>query len=152
MTAAAESRQLPWADNVDHQCFGCAPWNPRGVALSFVRSGDELATSLRLGHEFESYPGMVHGGIVALVCDETMGNLVVLDLGVAAVTTSLRMRYVGVVRVDRSYRVLARLTGTSRDVVTATADVTDADGNLVASAAAGYHPLAERIPPSITPG
>lgn len=127
---------LPWRD---HDCFGCAPGNPHGLGLTFTRDGDGIRTTFDLGHHYESYPGVVHGGIVALVCDETMGNLIVLRDGVPAVTTSLRMRYVRTVHVGHLHRVDARLLSDSGDLVKASAEVTDVLGDLVASATATYH-------------
>jgi acyl-coenzyme A thioesterase PaaI-like protein len=130
---------LPWRTREDHRCFGCAPGNPHGLGLSFHHDGQTLWTELDLGHHYESYPGVVHGGIVALVCDETMGNLIVLRDGSPAVTTSLRMRYVGTVHVGHPHRVTASLTSETPTMVHAVADVTDARGDLVASATATYH-------------
>ncbi|MCF7548542.1 PaaI family thioesterase [Pseudonocardia sp. WMMC193] len=127
---------LPWTD---HDCFGCAPGNPHGLGLVFAREGAGLTTDFDLGHHYESYPGVVHGGIVALICDETMGNLIMLDGGPLAVTTSMRMRYVGTVHVGLPHRVTAHLITVGPDLVKATADVSDARGDLVASATATYH-------------
>lgn len=162
---AAAPVTLPWRD---HDCFGCAPDNPCGLGLTFTEDGAAGAPGIRteftLGRHYESYPGVVHGGIVALVCDETMGNLIVLRDGTPAVTTSLRMRYVGTVRVGLRYQVTAALTastasttdtavlpGSSRrgpaGLVTATADVTDARGDLVATATATYHLVTDRSIP-----
>lgn len=129
---------LPWRD---HDCFGCAPGNPHGLGLSFEQAGDMLWTEFDLGHHYESYPGVVHGGIVALICDETMGNLIVLRDAEPAVTTSLRMRYVGTVHVGLPHRVTARLATESAELVKASAEVTTANGDLVATATATYHPL-----------
>ncbi|MCE0764853.1 PaaI family thioesterase [Pseudonocardia kujensis] len=143
---------LPWRTRTDHRCFGCAPGNPHGLGLTFSADGNGLRTDFDLGHHYESYPGVVHGGIVALICDETMGNLIVLRDGTPAVTTSLRMRYVGTVHVGRPYRVTAVLSAVTEPMagsanaaagglVKATADVTDARGDVVASATATYHPV-----------
>ena len=150
---------LPWRTRADHRCFGCAPGNPRGLRLTFTGDGDRLSTDVDLDHHYESYPGVVHGGIVALVCDETMGNLIVLRDGTPAVTTSLRMRYVRTIHVGRPYRVTAVLTSVATPstddgtgpvpgvLVKAVADVTDARGELVASATATYHPVTDRSTP-----
>ncbi|MTD58239.1 PaaI family thioesterase [Amycolatopsis pithecellobii] len=129
---------LPWARRADHHCFGCAPGNPRGLALEFEEDGDRLRTEFTVDRHYESYPGVVHGGILALICDETMGNLVVLRLGVAALTTSMRTRYVGVVRIGTRYRCVAHAQFTE-GLVRASAEVLDPDGALVGAATANYH-------------
>jgi acyl-coenzyme A thioesterase PaaI-like protein len=126
---------LPWTSS----CFGCSHDNPHGLGLTFTRDAAGFHTDFDLGGHYSSYPGVVHGGIVALVCDETMGNLIMLDGGAVAVTTSLRMRYVGTVHVGLPHRVTAHLTSAADSLVKATADVTDARGDLVASATATYH-------------
>lgn len=150
MTRAAPVA-LPWRGRVDHRCFGCAPRNPHGLGLTFHADRDGLSTDFDLGHDYESYPGVVHGGIVALICDETMGNLIVLRDGTPAVTTSLRMRYVGTVHVGRPHRVTAALTSVTDRSIGAAADVTDAAGLLVATATASYHPLPAEAPPRGAP-
>jgi acyl-coenzyme A thioesterase PaaI-like protein len=145
---AAPALTLPWADRADAHCFGCAPANPAGLGLRFVPDGDGLAADLCLDRRYESYPGVLHGGIVALVCDEVMGNLVVLRHGRPAVTTSLRMRYVGIVAVGARYRCSATLAApTHTGTIAGRAEVRDADGALMATATATYHPLpADSLP------
>lgn len=132
MTAA-----LPWAGRPDHHCFGCSSANPSGLRLAFTEDGDMLTAEFTLGRDFESYPGVVHGGITAVVCDETMGNLIVLRCGVPALTTTLRNRYLGVVSVGRTYRCVARATF-GGELVPAEAEILDARGQVVATATATY--------------
>ncbi|EFL28105.1 putative thioesterase family protein [Streptomyces himastatinicus ATCC 53653] len=138
----ADAVPLPWAGRADHHCFGCAPAtaNPRGLSLTFERTGDRLGTAFVLDHHYESYPGVVHGGILGLICDETMGNLVVLRLGVPALTTSMRMRYLGVVSVGHRYRCTAEATEGAGGLLTARAEVLDEHGTPVATATAHYQP------------
>jgi acyl-coenzyme A thioesterase PaaI-like protein len=85
----------------------------------------------------------VHGGIVALVCDETMGNLIVLRHGdsAVAVTTSMRLRYFGTVRVGVAHLITARITAADDSVITTSAEVTGPEGDLLATATAGYRLL-----------
>lgn len=128
---------LPWSRRADHHCFGCSPVNPAGLRLEFAEDGDTLVAEFVLDKHYESYPGVVHGGILAVIADETMGNLAVLRLGVPALTTSMRMRYVGIVRVGGRYRCLARTT--ERDgLVSATAEIVDTRDAVVATATATY--------------
>ena len=136
---------LPWAGR-DHHCFGCSPANGRGLQLDFTRTGGALETSFRLDRHYESYPGVAHGGIVAVICDETLGNLVVLELGAPAVTTTMRMRYVGVVAVDREYRCVAQVDATRNGLIHGRADVFDGDGALVAVGTAAYRPRTHPSP------
>lgn len=106
---AGDFVELPWETLVDHNCFGCSPKNPSGLRLRFSAHSDGLATRFRLGRAFESYPGVVHGGILSAICDETMGNLLVLRTGGSAFTVALRMRFVAPLKVDHEYSCVARL-------------------------------------------
>ena len=132
MTAA-----LPWSTRADHHCFGCSPSNPAGLSLEFDDGGDHLTAEFELDKHYESYPGVVHGGITAVICDETMGNLIVMRLGVPALTTSMRTRYVGVLSTGRRYRCVAR-ADFGKDLVHATAEIFDSGDNVVTTATATY--------------
>ncbi|MDN5914536.1 MAG: PaaI family thioesterase [Pseudonocardia sp.] len=135
----ADELALPWADRADGRCFGCSPTNPVGLGLRFVPDGDGISASFCPDRRYESYPGVLHGGIVALICDEVMGNLVVLRHGRPAVTTSMRMRYVGVIAIDGHYRCHATIDGTGP--VAGRAEIRTADGAVLATATASYLPV-----------
>ena len=57
-------------------CFGCAPHNPIGLRLFFQEERDGFSTRFRLGPDYESFPGVIHGGIVAAILDETLAQTV----------------------------------------------------------------------------
>lgn len=132
--------EVPWAQQPDYHCFGCSPHNSSGLRLRFEPYEDgALRTELCLTRAHESYPGVVHGGVVSTVCDEIMGNLVVLRHGTPAFTVSQRMRYFTPLAVGSTYRCVARLRdGGDGKVVQALAEVLDVDGELMASSAASY--------------
>ena len=134
----------PWLVLPDYQCFGCSPHNTAGLRLSFWESadGEGLETPLVFGRAHESYPGVVHGGIVATVCDEAMGNLLVLRTGVTHFTVTLRTRFLTPLAVGAAYRCVATVrpepgSGGQRQ---AAADVLDEAGGTVASATGTYQP------------
>lgn len=132
--------ELPWASRPDHHCFGCSAANPRGLALEFRHSDDQLSTEVLLDHHYESYPGVTHGGILGLICDETIGNLIVIERETPAVTTSMRMRYVGVARIGSRYRCVARIGSTTNGLISGSAEILDEAGALIATATATYQP------------
>jgi acyl-coenzyme A thioesterase PaaI-like protein len=144
---AAEPVRPPWLVLPDYQCFGCSPHNAAGLQLQFwLREGGEsLQTPLRFGREHESYPGVVHGGIVGTVCDEIMGNLLVLTSGVTHFTVTLRIRFLSPLAVGADYTCVAELrpTGPEARQRQATADVLDAAGRTVATANGTYQPASE---------
>lgn len=62
-------------------CFVCGRDN--GVGLKMVWDNHpeegEIRAMVTVSEEFNGYPGVVHGGIVAAVLDETGGRTVLLD-------------------------------------------------------------------------
>lgn len=126
----------------DYQCFGCSPHNAAGLRMRFWESadGDGLEAPITFGREHESYPGVVHGGIVATVCDEIMGNLLVLRSGLTHFTVTLRTRFLAPVAVGAAYRCVAtaRPETAASGPRQATAEVLDESGRTVASATGTY--------------
>ncbi|MRH88329.1 PaaI family thioesterase [Nocardia sp. SYP-A9097] len=133
---------VPWSVIPDYHCFGCSPHNESGLRLSFTPDGDGLAARFCLGRSFESYPGVVHGGLIGVICDEVMGNLIVLARHVPAFTVSQRTRFLTPLLIDREYRCVATLSGDGTEQpIRASADILDADGAVCATSAATYQPF-----------
>ncbi|CAI7977082.1 PaaI family thioesterase [Frankia sp. Hr75.2] len=140
---AQELVATPWAVLDDYQCFGCSPHNAKGLQLRFKALPDGLATVFQLGSAHESYPGVVHGGLAGVICDETMGNLIVLRTGKPAFTTAMRLRYLAPIPVGAPHECRARIVNTGdTGLINAEADILDATGGVVATARATYRPVA----------
>ena len=62
-------------------CFLCGLQNPVGLKLAFYDDADagQVRTEFTIADEYQGYPGVVHGGIVAGVLDETVGRAMMLD-------------------------------------------------------------------------
>jgi uncharacterized protein (TIGR00369 family) len=129
---------LPWYVLADYQCFGCSPHNPAGVQLQFTHHGDGLRTVFRLGRAHESYPGVVHGGLLGVIVDEIMGNLIVLQTGEIPFTTGMRLRYVLPVVVGGQYECTARVRDTGSQLIHTESEIRDEHGALVLTATASY--------------
>lgn len=58
-------------------CFVCGVENPFGLRIRFFSTGHhQVRAEVTFGDEYQSYPGMTHGGILATILDETMGRAV----------------------------------------------------------------------------
>jgi len=63
----------------DH-CFICGRKNPVGLKMHFYTTGpDEVSADYTVPDRYQGYPGIVHGGIVASILDETAGRSVMAD-------------------------------------------------------------------------
>ena len=80
--------------NIDHfpDCVVSGTANPMGVGIKVHREGDVAVSRLTLGAAFEGAPGRAHGGIVAALFDDVMGNVLMIH-GTAAFTGRLTISY-----------------------------------------------------------
>jgi acyl-coenzyme A thioesterase PaaI-like protein len=90
------------------QCFACGDDNPIGMHLEGIRrEGDEVRATLRPRVEFQSYPGMLHGGLSATALDEMMGYAAILLAGTWSATARMEVRF----RAPVPYDVALELVG-----------------------------------------
>ena len=61
-------------------CFVCGVENPFGLKLNFYQNGpDEIIADYTVAEQYQGYPGVVHGGIVAAMLDEVTGRVFMGD-------------------------------------------------------------------------
>ncbi|MDR3348023.1 MAG: PaaI family thioesterase [Acidaminococcales bacterium] len=78
--------EYPW-------CFGCGRDNPAGLKLEFTLEQGIYSAVFTPRREHQGYDGMVHGGIIAALLDEVMGDYVYELTGQKAFTARLQLRY-----------------------------------------------------------
>ncbi len=122
-------------------CFLCGRQNPVGLKLDFYEDAEaeQVRVEFVVPDEYQGYPGVVHGGIVAAVLDEVAGRAVMIDGSDHDLMATLRLtvRYrrptptetplVAVGWVERRGGVGARVAGEIRrpdGAVTAEAEAT----------------------------
>jgi acyl-coenzyme A thioesterase PaaI-like protein len=94
-------------------CFACGDANPIGMHLDDIRrEGDQVLATLHPRPEFQSYPGVLHGGLSATALDEVMGYASILLAGVWAATATMDLRYRAQVPYDAPLPLVAGLTDT----------------------------------------
>ncbi len=78
-------------------CFICGRQNPVGLKADIYNDLDhrQVSCELVIGEEYQGYPGVVHGGIVAALLDEISGRAILLESGPEnlMVTLKLEIRY-----------------------------------------------------------
>jgi acyl-coenzyme A thioesterase PaaI-like protein len=95
------------------QCFACGDANPIGMHLDDIRRvGDEVHATLHPRPEYQSYPGVLHGGLAATALDEVMGYAAILLAGIWAATATMELRYRAQVPYDAPLPLVAGLVDT----------------------------------------
>jgi uncharacterized protein (TIGR00369 family) len=75
----ADLMALKKQPNSDH-CFICGRKNPHGLYMTFYDNGEnEVISEYTVSEDYQSYPGIVHGGIVATMLDEVVGRVSMID-------------------------------------------------------------------------
>ncbi len=81
-----------------NDCFACGHVND-GLGLVFDQSGvDTISSEWFCESRYHSYPGVLHGGIIATILDCAMTNCLLMQ-GIAAVTADMHIEYRKPVRI-----------------------------------------------------
>lgn len=75
------------------RCFVCGLQNPVGLRLAFYEDPDneQVRAEFTVPDEYQGYPGIVHGGIVAAILDEVSGRAVMLRTSTENLMATLRL-------------------------------------------------------------
>jgi acyl-coenzyme A thioesterase PaaI-like protein len=120
----------------DGRCFGCGPLNEEGLQMTFLPEGDVSVTEFEVPARYQSWKGVVHGGMVALMLDEAVG-WAAWHNGHPGVTGKLEVRYRLPLKVGERVRLSGRVDNVRRTLVYATAKIERiSDGATVAEATA----------------
>src|ERR1700704_4178205 len=120
----------------DGHCFGCGPLNPEGFRLMFVPGPSGSSVEFVVPERFQSWAGMAHGGITALLLDEAVG-WAAWHAGHPGVTGRLQVNYRRPLKLGESVRVVGKVERVRRSLVYASAYVENReDGSRIADATA----------------
>lgn len=128
----------------DSLCFVCDERNSRGLRIPFFHDDetDTVFAEFTLDEASSGPPALVHGGLLMTLCDEAMGWAVIVVAGVWALTASNTHRFLRPVRLNRPYRVEARITRRDEAGVHVTATIVSVpNGKLSVEAEAVFSPL-----------
>lgn len=120
---------------VDNMCFACGRGNPIGLRLEFRFVADDYTTTFEVRPEHQGWAGVVHGGLLATVLDETMARLL-WEKEINAITGRLEVRYHKPVQVGDTVEVRGRITRQRPPIVMTAAEAVGNDGSVVAEATA----------------
>jgi acyl-coenzyme A thioesterase PaaI-like protein len=118
-------------------CFACGKENENGLQLDFSFSKQEkrIQTTFLPSDTYQGWKGVLHGGIIATLVDESMAKLA-QRLGYRALTASLDIRFKEVAKTSDSLHVSAEIVKYTKKLLYAKALATRIDGGVIAEAQA----------------
>lgn len=122
-------------------CFVCGEDNDAGIQTRFYVEEGLVKAKLKPRQHHCGYRGMVHGGIVASILDESMGWAAARAIGRMCLTGELTVRYLETVPGDRDLTVVTEVEKANRRLVLATSELTDEAGTVYARATGKFTPM-----------
>ena len=90
-------------------CFGCSADNPAGLRLRFFREADGVCCETTIAPSYQGAPDVMHGGIQAVLLDETCCAAAFFERGRFVVTGALDLRYRRVCPIGRPLVIRSRI-------------------------------------------
>jgi acyl-coenzyme A thioesterase PaaI-like protein len=123
--------------NSDH-CFVCGRENPIGLRMQFY-SGDDGCVyanySPRVEHQ--SYPGVMHGGLITAMLDEIIGRTAIAH-NLWCMTAQLSIRFKKPVPIGAPLKLKGTITKKSNRLLEGRGEIRLADGSLAVEATGTY--------------
>ncbi len=119
-------------------CFVCGLENPFGLQLKFYeQEPGEVNAEITIPEQYQGYPGVVHGGIVAAMLDEITARAHMNgDPPRFMYTARLELRYRKNVPVGQPLRLVGRAGPARQRTAVATGSIYGPQGELLAEAEA----------------
>ncbi len=115
------------------RCFVCGRENPIGLKVGFYCDDSRVWTEFTPREEHQGYPGIMHGGILYTLLDETIGRTAYLhDKWV--LTARVQVRYRHPVPIGSRLRVEGEIVRVRGRAVEASGRALLADGTVAAEA------------------
>ncbi len=108
-------------------CFVCGEENPNGLQLTFQTGGRRASAVWIARAGWESFKGILHGGVISSILDEAMSKAI-LSGGDEAFTAELRIRFRKKVRVGDVVRVSGWVIRIEKRKILAEASLTSENG------------------------
>jgi acyl-coenzyme A thioesterase PaaI-like protein len=122
-------------------CLVCGLKNAAGLKASFYElENNEVMAVCEPVEEHQSYPGRLHGGIVAALLDETIGRAIMTkyDGDIWGVTLEFTTRYKKPIPLEGELRVIGRIILERRRFFKGTGELLLPDGSIAAEGSGKY--------------
>ena len=119
-------------------CFVCGKENPYGLKLEFNEiAPGEVVVEYTVPEQFQGFPGVVHGGIVAAMLDEVTGRVHIGGFPPRFMFTArLDIRYRKNVPIGKPLRIVGHSVKNKERTAVATAQIFGPEGDVLAEAEA----------------
>lgn len=118
----------------DGYCFVCGKNNPSGLKLKFTLDKENcLTTEFTFTKNHQGYKDIVHGGIIALILDEVMGDLC-CRLGKNAIAAQMEVRFKQPTFVGTTLYFKGRIEKQEKKIIYMKAEARNKQGEIVALA------------------
>jgi acyl-coenzyme A thioesterase PaaI-like protein len=124
-------------------CFVCGVDNPIGLHLEFWMDDDQVWTEFTPGPQHQGWPGVLHGGIMATLMDETMGRAAFLKK-LWMVTSKMELTYRKPVPLGQTLKISARIVELRGSRMIAAGQLMLADGTVAVEASGLYLRIPEQ--------
>ena len=129
-----------------YNCFACAPHNPSGLKMEFYSNGDEVVSYWTPSDNFQSWLGVVHGGIQTTMLDEIGGWLVMQELDTCGVTAKMETKFLKpLLFADGQVEIRAKLIKTVRNIAIVNAWILNGKGEICAQAELTYYTYPQEV-------
>ncbi len=133
-----------------NSCFVCGRDNPFGLHLKFYETAPgEVGVDFVAPDHYQGYPGVLHGGVVAAILDETAGRAHMGGFPPRFMfTAKLALRYRKNVPTGKPLKIVGKAGRSKGRIAEAWAGIYDAAGTLLAEADGLYMDLPEPPDPA----
>ncbi|MFO0600641.1 MAG: PaaI family thioesterase [Myxococcaceae bacterium] len=111
----------------DQQCFGCAVDHPAGFHLAFTTEGESVVTRFVPKKHHQGPLGLMHGGLISTLADETAAWAVLATTGKFGFTTGFEARLVKGVKVALECVAKGTVTKSSSRIVRVSVEISQED-------------------------
>lgn len=128
-------------------CFVCGVSNPLGLNMKFyLTNPGEITAEYTVPFDYQGYPGVVHGGIVAAMLDEVCSRAHMTgDPPRFMYTARLDIRYRKNVPIEQPLRIIGRIEKTKSRSATSKGSILNSEGVILAEAVALLINLPEEV-------
>ncbi len=116
-------------------CFVCGRQNHAGLKIVFFTTAPgKTQAEIAVPRQYEGYPGIVHGGIIAAILDETGGRARMEGPNHFMVTAQLNVRYRKPVPIETPLKVIGTAGDVRGRVSHAHSEILNSEGEVLAEA------------------